>query len=104
LQCALHGETPIPRAPTCIFSREQYPVDAGRTIGHEPVGVIADIGSPTLCLGGKERMRRLMNVVRSGRGKLESMVTHRFELDQLEEASELFANQRDGVLKVAITP
>ena len=58
----------------------------------------------TLCPGGKERMRRLMNVVASGRVKLESMVTHRFKLDEIEQAYELFANQRDGVLKVAITP
>jgi threonine dehydrogenase-like Zn-dependent dehydrogenase len=58
----------------------------------------------TLCPGGKERMRRLMNVVASGRVDLEPMVTHRFKLDQIEQAYELFANQRDGVLKVAITP
>ena len=58
----------------------------------------------TLCPGGKERMRRLMNVVGSGRVDLESLVTHRFKLDQIEEAYEVFAHQRDGVLKVAITP
>ena len=58
----------------------------------------------TLCPGGKERMRRLMNVVASGRVDLAPMVTHRFKLDQIEQAYELFANQRDGVLKVAITP
>jgi len=58
----------------------------------------------TLCPGGKERMRRLMNVVASGRADLGSLVTHRFKLVQIEEAYELFANQRDGVLKVAITP
>ena len=58
----------------------------------------------TLCPGGKERMRRLMNVVASGRVNLGSLVTHRFKLDQIEQAYELFANQRDGVLKVAITP
>lgn len=57
----------------------------------------------TLCPGGKERMRRLMNVVASGCVDLEPMVTHRFELSQIEEAYDLFANQRDGVLKVAIT-
>ena len=49
-------------------------------------------------------MRRLMNVVASGRVDLRPLVTHRFTLDQIEEAYELFANQRDGVLKVAITP
>jgi alcohol dehydrogenase len=58
----------------------------------------------TLCPGGKERMRRLLNVVASGRVDLKPMVTHRFKLDQIEQAYELFANQRDGVLKVAITP
>jgi alcohol dehydrogenase len=57
----------------------------------------------TLCPGGKERMRRLMQAVASGRADLRSLVTHRFTLDQIESAYELFANQRDGVLKVAIT-
>jgi threonine dehydrogenase-like Zn-dependent dehydrogenase len=45
-----------------------------------------------------------MNVVASGRIDLGPMVTHRFALDQIEEASELFSHQRDGVLKVAIVP
>jgi alcohol dehydrogenase len=58
----------------------------------------------SLCPGGKERMRRLMSVIESGRVDLGAMVTHRFPLDRIEEAYELFANQRDGVLKVAITP
>jgi threonine dehydrogenase-like Zn-dependent dehydrogenase len=58
----------------------------------------------TLCPGGKERMRRLMNVLASGRANLRPLVTHRFKLDDIEEAYDLFANQRDGVLKVAITP
>lgn len=58
----------------------------------------------TLCPGGKERMRRLMNVIASERVDLKPLVTHGFKLDQIEAAYELFANQRDGVLKVAITP
>jgi threonine dehydrogenase-like Zn-dependent dehydrogenase len=58
----------------------------------------------TLCPGGKERMRRLMNVLESGRADLRPLVTHRFALDQIEEAYDLFANQREGVLKVAIVP
>jgi threonine dehydrogenase-like Zn-dependent dehydrogenase len=57
-----------------------------------------------LCPGGKERMRRLMNVVEAGRIDLGLMVTHRFKLDDIVAAYELFANQRDGVLKVAIKP
>jgi len=58
----------------------------------------------SLCPGGKERMRRLMGVVASGRVDLKPLVTHRFTLDRIEEAYELFGHQRDGVLKVAITP
>lgn len=58
----------------------------------------------TLCPGGKERMRRLMDVIRGGRVDLRPLVTHRFGLDRIEEAYDLFAHQRDGVLKVAITP
>lgn len=45
-----------------------------------------------------------MAVIESGRVDLSAMVTHRFPLDQIEEAYELFANQRDGVLKIAVTP
>jgi threonine dehydrogenase-like Zn-dependent dehydrogenase len=58
----------------------------------------------SLCPGGKDRMRRLMAVIASGRIDLGAMVTHRFPLERIEEAYELFSNQRDGVLKVAITP
>ena len=58
----------------------------------------------TLCPGGKERMRQLMEVIRSGRVDLKPMVTHRFKLNEIEAAYDLFGHQRDGVLKVAITP
>ena len=58
----------------------------------------------TLCPGGKERMRRLMSTIASRRVDLAAMVTHRFKLDDIEAAYELFSQQRDGVLKVAITP
>jgi alcohol dehydrogenase len=57
----------------------------------------------TLCPGGKERMRRLMDTISGGRLDTGPLVTHRFGLDRIEEAYDLFANQRDGVLKVAIT-
>jgi threonine dehydrogenase-like Zn-dependent dehydrogenase len=58
----------------------------------------------SLCPGGKGRMRRLMEVIRSRRLDLSAMVTHRFTLDTIEDAYDLFSNQRDGVLKIAITP
>lgn len=58
----------------------------------------------TLCPGGKERMRRLMELVASRRIDTAPLVTHRFSLDDIESAYDLFAHQRDGVIKVAITP
>jgi threonine dehydrogenase-like Zn-dependent dehydrogenase len=58
----------------------------------------------TLCPGGKERMRRLMAVIASGRVHTRPLLTHRFKLDDIEAAYDLFSHQRDGVLKVAITP
>lgn len=54
--------------------------------------------------GGKERMRRLMNVIAAGRADLGALVTHRYRLEDIEQAYDLFAHQRDGVLKVALTP
>ncbi|MBC6714662.1 NAD(P)-dependent alcohol dehydrogenase [Aurantimonas sp. DM33-3] len=58
----------------------------------------------TLCPGGKERMRRLMDVIASQRLDTTPLVTHRYKLDEIEEAYDLFSHQRDGVLKVAIQP
>jgi threonine dehydrogenase-like Zn-dependent dehydrogenase len=58
----------------------------------------------TLCPGGKERMRRLLAMVQSGRIDLTPLVTHHFTLDDLPAAFELFRHQRDGVMKVAIHP
>jgi threonine dehydrogenase-like Zn-dependent dehydrogenase len=58
----------------------------------------------TLCPGGKERMRKLMELVKRGRLDLGPLITHRFGLEQIEEAYEMFGNQRDGVVKVALTP
>ena len=57
-----------------------------------------------LCPGGKERMRRLMNVVASQRLDLGVLVTHHYKLDDIVAAYDLFSHQRDGVLKVAIKP
>jgi threonine dehydrogenase-like Zn-dependent dehydrogenase len=58
----------------------------------------------TLCPGGKERMRRLMAMIKNGRVDLTPLVTHQFALDDIDEALDLFSHQRDGVLKVALYP
>jgi threonine dehydrogenase-like Zn-dependent dehydrogenase len=58
----------------------------------------------TLCPGGKERMRRLMNMVRSGRFDPTPLITHTFSLDDIGDAYRLFGERRDGVLKVLVRP
>src|ERR1700730_14636912 len=58
----------------------------------------------TLCPGGKERMRRLMEMVLHKRLDLTPLLTHRFKLDKITDAYKLFADHRDGVMKVAIDP
>ena len=58
----------------------------------------------SLCPGGKERMRRLMEMVLHGRLDLTPLLTHSFPLDRIAEAYELFGTRADGVLKVAVTP
>src|SRR5204862_7652654 len=58
----------------------------------------------TLCPGGKERMRRLMAMIQNRRVDLTSLVTHRFALDDIQDAYDLFSHQQDSVLKVALYP
>ena len=58
----------------------------------------------TLCPGGKDRMRRLMAMVAEGRMDLSPLITHRFALDDISTAYDLFSRQGDGVLKVALFP
>jgi len=66
---------------------------------------IADIQIlTTLCPGGKERMRRLMELVATRRLDLKPLLTNDYRLDQIEEAYDVFGNRKGGVLKVAIRP
>jgi alcohol dehydrogenase len=58
----------------------------------------------TLCPGGKERMRRLLELVRHGRLDLRPLLTHTFPLERITEAYRLFGERREGVIKVAIRP
>ncbi|MCY1022356.1 zinc-binding dehydrogenase [Pyxidicoccus sp. MSG2] len=58
----------------------------------------------TLCPGGKERMRRLMDLVQARRVDLTPLLTHRFALKDIREAYALFGQRKDGVFKVAIRP
>jgi alcohol dehydrogenase len=58
----------------------------------------------TLCPGGKERMRRLMEVVKAGRVDLTPLLTHTVSLDEIREGYRIFGERLDGVLKVAVKP
>jgi len=58
----------------------------------------------TLCPGGKQRMERLMKLVRRGRLDLRPLLTHKVPLDCIREAYRLFGDRRDNVIKVAVTP
>ncbi len=58
----------------------------------------------TLCPGGKERMRRLIELVEHGRLDLTPLITHTFSLDDIAAAYELFGERRDRVIKVGIKP
>jgi alcohol dehydrogenase len=49
-------------------------------------------------------MRRLMSIVQAGRFPFADLVSHSYALEDIVEAYDLFSNQRDGVLKVAIRP
>jgi threonine dehydrogenase-like Zn-dependent dehydrogenase len=83
---------------------ETIPPTCGCRSAPSPPARATIASSPPSAPGGHERMRRLMSAIGSDRMDLDAMVTHRFKLGDIEAAYELFANQRDGVLKVAITP
>ncbi len=81
-----------------------YSKDLTIPMAHFAAGLGDHTIRTALCPGGKERMRRLLNVIESGRIDLSEMVTHTYALDDIVEAYDLFMHQRDGVLKVAIKP
>jgi threonine dehydrogenase-like Zn-dependent dehydrogenase len=49
-------------------------------------------------------MRRLMAMIAERRVDLSPLLTHHFDLDNIQEAFDLFSHQRDNVLKVALHP
>jgi len=58
----------------------------------------------TLCPGGKERMRRLIELVRHGRLDLTPLLTHTFSLERITDAYRVFGERRAGCIKVAVRP
>jgi threonine dehydrogenase-like Zn-dependent dehydrogenase len=76
------------------------PLDAGAFMGGIGEKKIITTTSP----GGKDRGRRLMHMIAHGKFDLSPLVTHRFHLDEIGAAYELFRNRPEPVFKVAIRP
>jgi threonine dehydrogenase-like Zn-dependent dehydrogenase len=103
-QATFQSALEVLRPGGTLSSLGVYSTDLRIPLGPFAAGLADTTIVTTLCPGGKERMRRLMAAIASGRANLASLVTHRFKLDEIEKAYDLFGHQRDGVLKVAITP
>jgi threonine dehydrogenase-like Zn-dependent dehydrogenase len=98
----------------------EYLLERGLTVGHEPVGVIEKLGCAVVGYQEGQRviagaispsghstrpcLAFMRNAAQERRVDTLPLVTHRFDLEDIEGAYDLFAHQRDGVLKVAITP
>jgi alcohol dehydrogenase len=104
LQSTFEGALRVLRPGGTLSSLGVYSKDLTIPLGAFLAGLGDHKIVTTLCPGGKERMYRLMQAIASQRLDTRPLVTHRFKLDDIEAAYDLFAHQRDGVLKVAITP
>ena len=97
--------------------RGESPVKPGLIIGHEPVGFIEElgpgvtgyeigdrvlVGAVTPC--GQCRACLSGHLSQCGRFDPTPLITHRFSLEEIPQAYQLFGDRSDGVLKVAIKP
>jgi len=55
-----------------------------------------------LCPGGKERMKRLLRLIETGRVDPTSMTTHTFKFDEIEKAFHMMETKEDGIIKPII--
>ncbi len=55
-----------------------------------------------LCPGGRERMRRLLRLIETGRVDPTPLTTHRFTFDQIEKAFHMMKTKEDGIVKPLI--
>ncbi|HVN85162.1 MAG TPA: zinc-binding dehydrogenase [Candidatus Binatia bacterium] len=58
----------------------------------------------TLCPGGSDRLRRMMDLARYSKVDLRPLFTHQMKLSDTVAAYDLFRNRRNGVIKVALRP
>lgn len=102
IQDTFHNALSVLKPGGILSSVGVYSRALNLDIGAFGAGLAGKSITTTLCPGGKERMLRLMRLVESKRIDLTPLLTHRFPLDRIAEAYDLFSNQRDNVLKVAI--
>jgi threonine dehydrogenase-like Zn-dependent dehydrogenase len=73
-----------------------------------PESFVGGVGEKTIYTttapGGKDRGRRLLELVSTGRFDLSPLVTHRFPLEDIAQAYDFFREEKTKVLKVAIHP
>jgi threonine dehydrogenase-like Zn-dependent dehydrogenase len=74
------------------------PLDAGAFMGGIGEKKIITTTAP----GGKERGRRLLHMIAHGKFDLSPLVTHWFDLDEIDAAYDVFRARRERVFKVAI--
>ena len=58
----------------------------------------------TLCPGGADRLRRMMDLCRYGKVDLRPLFTHHMKIADTPEGYDLFRQRKDGVIKIAIRP
>ena len=97
-QCLLLADI----ASTGISAAETANVQIGQTVAVFAQGPIRLCATAGAHLKGASLIIGVDAI--EGRLRLSREITHRFPLDQIEEAYERFGNQQDGVVKVAITP
>ncbi|MFW6198658.1 MAG: NAD(P)-dependent alcohol dehydrogenase [Acidobacteriota bacterium] len=56
-----------------------------------------------LCPGGRDRMKRLLRLLETGRVDPTPMTTHTFPFDRVDEAFRLMKSKEDGVIKPLVT-
>lgn len=76
------------------------PLDAGAFMGGIGEKRIVTTTAP----GGKDRGRRLLNLIANGRFDLSPLVTHSFPLDEIDDAYDLVRQRDERVCKVTIRP
>ena len=91
------------KAGGCVSSLGVYSVDLKLPLDAMGAGLGDHHLIFSLCPGGKERMRRLMEVVRSKKFDTMKLITHHFKFDEIIQAYDVFSQQKDGIIKCIIS-